>query len=136
MLRLAIRRMYVMVPTALLVTALLFFAVNGLLGSPAAMMLGQDASTQAIAELDAQYGFDQPLPVQYVRWLGEALRGDLGRSFTTRQSVAQAIGNSLPVTIELAVWSILLAVSIAAALLIVSPRLVLWWVRRGSFRKD
>jgi peptide/nickel transport system permease protein len=116
MLRLAIRRMCVMVPTALVVTALLFFAVNGLLGSPAAMMLGQDASPQTIAELDAEYGFDQPLAVQYMRWLGEALRGDLGRSYTTRQSVAQAVGNSLPVTIELAVWSILLATSLAIVL--------------------
>ena len=56
------------------------------------------------------------LPVQYVRWLGEALRGDLGRSYTTQQSVAQAIGNSLPVTMELTFWSILLATSLAIVL--------------------
>ena len=105
-----------MIPTALLVSALLFFAVSGLLGSPAAMMLGQDASPQAVAALNAKYGFDQPIIVQYAHWLGGVLRGDFGRSYTTQQSVAHAIGACIPVTLELTAWSILLATLLAVVL--------------------
>lgn len=105
-----------MVLTAVAVSALLFFSVTGLLGSPAAMMLGQDASPQAIAALNAQYGFDQPLLVQYLHWLGAALHGDLGRSYTTRQSVAQAIFAGCPVTLELSLWAMLLATGCAVGL--------------------
>ncbi len=116
MLRLIVRRAFMMVPTALLVSALLFFSVTYLLGSPAAMMLGQDASSQAIAALNTKYGFDQPIIMQYAHWLGSALQGDLGRSYTTQQSVAQAIGACIPVTLELTFWSILLATSLAVVL--------------------
>src|SRR5262249_60249550 len=116
MLRLIIRRAAMMVPTALLVSALLFFAVSGLLGSPAAMMLGQDASPQAVAALNAEYGFDRPILVQYAHWLGAALRGDLGRSYTTQQSVARAIGTCIPVTLELTVVAILSATMLAVVL--------------------
>lgn len=105
-----------MIPTALLVSALLFFCVTGLLGSPSEMMLGQDASPQAIAALNAKYGFDQPLALQYAHWLEAALRGDLGRSYTTQQSVAQAIAACIPVTLELTLWSILLATILAVVL--------------------
>jgi peptide/nickel transport system permease protein len=111
--RLIVRRMALMLATALAVSALLFFAVTQLLGSPAAMMLGQDASPQAIAALNAAYGFDQPAVVQYLRWLGNALGGDLGRSYTTQQSVAGAIAACIPVTLELTFWSIALAVTAA-----------------------
>jgi len=110
MLRLIVRRMLLMVLTALAVSALLFFSVTKWLGSPASMMLGQDASPQAIAALNAKYGFGQPAITQYLHWLGGALRGDLGRSYTTQQSVAQAIAIRLPVTLELTTWSVTLAV--------------------------
>lgn len=110
MLRLIVRRMLLMGLTALAVSALLFFSVTQLLGSPASMMLGQDASPSAIAALNAKYGFDQPALLQYAHWLGMALRGDLGTSYTTQQSVARAISMRLPVTLELTVWSITLAV--------------------------
>lgn len=109
MLRLIVRRVLLMVLTALAISALLFFSVTQLLGSPATMMLGQDASKQEIAALNAQYGFDRPALIQYLHWLGGALTGDLGQSYTTQQSVAQAIAVRLPVTLELAFWSILLA---------------------------
>ena len=116
MLRFIIRRVSLMIPTALAVSGLLFWSVTGLLGSPATMMLGQDASPQAVAALNARYGFDQPIAVQYLHWLGAALQGDLGRSYTTQQSVAQAIVACIPVTLELTFWSILLATMLAVVL--------------------
>ena len=109
MLALIVRRLLIAVPTALALSALLFFAVSGLLGSPAGMLLGQEASPEAIAELNARYGFDRPIHVQYLDWLGSALTGDFGRSFTTRQSVADAIVPAIPVSLELAFWAILIA---------------------------
>ncbi len=115
MFRLIARRVLLMLVIALAVSALLFFAVTKLLGSPAEMMLGQDASPQAIAALNAQYGFNQPAIIQYLHWLGNALRGDLGRSYTTQQSVAAAIASRLPVTLELTFWSIGLAAIAAVA---------------------
>jgi peptide/nickel transport system permease protein len=113
MLRLIVRRVLLMLLTAIVVSALLFFTVTQLLGSPAEMMLGQDASPQAVAALNAAYGFDQPAVMQYLHWLGGAVTGDLGRSYTTQQSVAEAIAARVPVTLELSVWSIALAVTAA-----------------------
>lgn len=110
MLTLVLRRLLLAVPTLLLLTALLFFSVTRILGTPAAMMLGEDASPTAIAELNARYGFDRPAYVQYFDWLGRALTGDFGRSYTTQDSVAAAIVGALPVTLELSFWAILLAV--------------------------
>lgn len=103
------RRLLWAIPSALVITALLFFSVAGLLGSPAALMLGQDATPQSIAELNARVGFDRPLLVQYLEWMSRAVTGDLGRSYSTRQSVAGAILPRLPVTLELGVLAILLA---------------------------
>lgn len=128
MLRLIVRRVLLMLLTALAVSALLFFSVTAWLGSPASMMLGQDASTRAIAALNAKYGFDQPAMVQYLHWLGAALHGDFGRSYATQQSVAQAIAARLPVTLELTFWSITLAVIVAVVCNTIP-------VARGSIRR-
>jgi peptide/nickel transport system permease protein len=111
-----LRRLLLAVPTMLLLTALLFFSVTRILGTPASMMLGEDASPKAIAELNARYGFDRPAYVQYFDWLGRALTGDFGRSYTTQDSVAASIVGALPVTLELSFWAILLAVIASVAL--------------------
>ncbi len=103
------RRLIWAVPNCILITAILFFCVAGLLGNPAALMLGRDATPQAIAELSARLGFDRPLLEQYLDWVGSALTGDFGRSFSTHQTVAQAILPRLPVTIEIGLLAIALA---------------------------
>src|SRR5260221_4416175 len=107
------RRFLLAIPTMLALTALLFFSLSALLGSPAALMLGQDASPDAIGALNARYGFDRPLYVQYFDWVASAAHGDFGRSYTTQQSVASAILPSILVTLELAILAIVLA-SLAA----------------------
>ena len=98
-----------MIPGGLIVTALLFFSVNGLIGSPAALMLGRDATPQSIVELNTRLGFDRPILEQYLDWIGRALVGDFGRSYTTHQTVAEAILPRLPVTLEIGVSAIVLA---------------------------
>jgi peptide/nickel transport system permease protein len=110
------RRLLWGVPNLIFITALLFVSVSTFLGNPAAIMLGQDATPQAVAQLSHQLGFDRPILTQYFGWMWHALRGDFGRSYTTHQSVAQMIGQSLPVTLELAVLSILVATVVSVGL--------------------
>ena len=126
MLTLVARRLLLALPNLVLISALLFFSVSGLLGSPAGMMLGQDASPAAIAELSHKMGFDRPLYLQYLSWMGSALTGDLGRSYATQESVAGALLPRIPVTAELAVLAILMATLSATILnsLTVARRLV------------
>jgi len=109
MLRYILRRCLLLIPNVVILTALLFWSVNAFLGNPVAMMLGEDASPDAIAELNAMYGFDRPIHVQYLHWIGNALQGDFGRSFITQQSVADAILPRIPVSLELAGLAIALA---------------------------
>jgi peptide/nickel transport system permease protein len=116
MLTLIARRLLLAVPNVVLISALLFFSVSGLLGTPAGLMLGQDASPEAIAQLNAKMGFDQPLYTQYLHWMTNALGGDLGRSYATQESVAEAILPRIPVTAELAVLAILVATLSATVL--------------------
>jgi peptide/nickel transport system permease protein len=111
-----IRRALFALPTVIALTALLFFSVTLVLGSPATMMLGEDASPRAIAEINARYGFDRPAHIQYFDWMWRALHGDFGRSFTSQEPVARSIMAALPVTIELALWSIGLAALTAIVL--------------------
>jgi len=94
----------------------LFFSTAVFFGNPATLMLGQDATPQAIADLSHQMGFDRPVVVQYLTWVGHALTGDLGRSYTTHQTVSEMMIRSLPVTVELAVLSILLATVVSVGL--------------------
>jgi peptide/nickel transport system permease protein len=84
MLRLIAIRVAMMIPTVVAIAALLFFSVTALLGSPATMMLGEDASPDAVAALNAKDGFDRPAWQQFLSWAGSALQGDLGRSYTTQ----------------------------------------------------
>jgi peptide/nickel transport system permease protein len=116
MLLILTRRLLWAVPSAIFITALLFFSVAGLLGSPAALMLGQDATAQSIAELNAQLGFDRPLVTQYLDWMGKALTGDFGRSYSTHQTVADVVLPSLPVTLELGILAIVFAGVVAVVL--------------------
>jgi peptide/nickel transport system permease protein len=113
MLLIFLRRLVWAVPSALLITAILFFSVAGLLGNPAALMLGQDATPERIAELSAQLGFNRPLIVQYFDWVAKAMVGDFGRSYSTQQTVAEAILPRLPVTLELGLLAIALACIVA-----------------------
>lgn len=83
-------------------------------GDTAVLVLGPDAasSPEQVDELRAQLGLDDPLPVQYVRWVGDLLRGDLGHSLFTGRPVSDEVGNRLSTTVELAVMA--LAISLIA----------------------
>lgn len=99
-------RIAIMVPNVIFLTFLLFAATTSFLGTPAAIMLGEDASPETIAELNSKLGFDQPLVTRYWDWISNAMSGDFGRSYTTQQPVARMIADALPLTLELALWAV------------------------------
>jgi peptide/nickel transport system permease protein len=109
------RRLMLLVPAWLIMGALAFTLIRLIPGDPAAVLLGMEATPQAVAELRARLGLDRPLPVQFVLWLSRVLEGELGRSFFLGQPVLDAILARLPVTLSLA------AAALACAVLIGIP---------------
>ena len=99
------RRVAALVATLFFVSALVFVVVRVLPGDPAALIMGTEGSPEAAARLREAMGLNRPLPVQYVEWLGGALRGDLGRSIQYDLPVGQLIVSRLPVTLPLALMA-------------------------------
>jgi peptide/nickel transport system permease protein len=114
--RYILRRILFMIPVALLVSFLTFMMIHLVPGDPARILLGEYATPQSVAALDKQLGLDKPLPVQFVLWLSQALRGNLGQSIQLQQPVVQAVGQRLPVTIELGVCALLYSLILATPL--------------------
>jgi peptide/nickel transport system permease protein len=110
-----VQRVFQMIPVMVLASIISFSIIFLLPGDPALLILGdQLASDRAIYEAKrAELGLDRPLPIQYLDWLGKTVRGDLGTSTRDRQPVIQGIRDRLPVTLQLAAMSIVLAVLIA-----------------------
>jgi peptide/nickel transport system permease protein len=98
-----VRRILQMIPVVLLASIIVFVVFRLIPGNPIQVMLGPNPRPEAVEALQRQFGFDKPIPVQYVRWLGQALQGNLGVSFINNQSVVSLILEKLPATIELAV---------------------------------
>jgi peptide/nickel transport system permease protein len=104
-------------------------AVFGLLwlapGDPAQILLGTRAATpEALAAVRSQYGLDDPVVVQYLHWLGATLHGDFGESIQTRQPVSALLAERAPVTVQLALYAILIVVvvGVPAGMLAASRR--------------
>jgi len=111
------RRLITSIPVLWGVTTLVFLMMHLLPGDPAELMVAESGgSSQSIAQLRHQLGLDDPLYVQYGRFLANALRGDLGRSIFTNRPVAQTILEQLPHTVQLAVAAMMVAVIIGTAL--------------------
>ncbi len=108
-----VQRLAISVVTLAVISVIVFTGVRMIPGDPARVMAGTEADEAGLAEIRAKYGLTDPLPVQYLRWVGLALRGDLGESIRTRETVVATVAKKLPVTVELACLSILVAVCIA-----------------------
>jgi peptide/nickel transport system permease protein len=106
------KRLWSLVPVMFVVATLVFFLVHLTPGDPASVILGPDAPQEAIDELRARLGLDKPLPVQFVRWFGQVLQGNLGESIFLRRPVTQAIVERLEPTLLLAGLATLFAVVI------------------------
>ena len=98
--------------TLFLLSVIVFCLQLLLPGDPASVLAGEDRSPETIASIRERFGLDQPIPVQYVRWLGNALQGDLGMSMRFNQPVSTLVLAKLPVTFQLATMALLFAVLI------------------------
>lgn len=96
-------------------------------GSPARLILGEDATEEAVLAYEKELGLDQPLYVQYYRFLTGVLRGDLGDSIYFRRPVTSLIGERLPATGQLALGAVVVALIISLPLGLIAA------VKRGTF---
>jgi len=127
--RYILRRLFLLVPLLLGVSALTFALIHLAPGDPLSTQFGlnpRGMEPQTVERLRAQLGLNDPLPVQYFRYLGSLLRGDMGRSLATRTPVSQEILARFPATLELAI------ATEALVLLVSIPLGVLSAVKRGS----
>jgi peptide/nickel transport system permease protein len=92
---------------------LVFFMVRLIPGDPVVQMLGPEYTPEAAEALRHKLGLDQPFHIQYVRWFGSVLTGDLGGSIATGETVAEIIASGLPKTLSLAGLSFIIALTIA-----------------------
>jgi peptide/nickel transport system permease protein len=104
-----IRRVLLAIPVLLLTALLVFSALHLAGGDPVMMLVPAIAPQETRDAVRAKHGFDKPLPVQFVVYMSNVLRGDLGRSILSRRQVSELILEKLPVTVELGVASLALA---------------------------
>jgi peptide/nickel transport system permease protein len=121
-----LRRLAQMVPVMVGITMVAFVLVR-LTGDPAAILLPPEAPKETVEAFRREFGLDQPIYVQYLRFVGDALRGDFGRSIRYREPVGALFVERLPATLELAFSSILLALVVGIPVGILSA------VRRNAW---
>ena len=115
-----LRRLVLMIPVAFLVTVGVFALARLSPADPVLVFAGEDRDPTAMAQIRTELGLDQPVPVQYVAWLSRAVQGDLGRSFQNKQRVSEAIVERLPATLELGAAALLISISLALVIGILS----------------
>ena len=121
-----VKRLFTIVPTLVFVSILIFGLQQLLPGDPAVILAGEERDPAVVAFLRAKLHLDEPLPMRYAYWVGGVLRGDLGESVRTQLPVLDLIVQKLPVTVELAL------LAMAIALLIGIPAGVVSAVGRGT----
>lgn len=126
MLSFLLRRILIAIPTVILISIFVFSLQKLLPGDPILAMAGEDRDPQTIEYLREKYSLNDPIPVQYINWVGGALTGDLGISLRTNQPVLELIGEKLPVTIQLAVMAMIFALGIGI------PAGILSAIRKGT----
>lgn len=94
----------------LLMSGIVFVATTHLPGDPAVTVLGLESSATEREKVREQLGLDDPIPIQYLRWLKRAASGDLGQSIRTREPVSQMLAGRAPITIELTMLAMALAI--------------------------
>ncbi|MGL4242929.1 MAG: ABC transporter permease [Beijerinckiaceae bacterium] len=126
MLRLILHRVLIAIPTLIIVSLFVFALQHALPGDPFLVIAGEERDPEAIARLRAIYRMDDPVIVQYFAWITQVLQGEFGRSLRTGEPVLGLIAQKLPVTIQLAVASMIVALAIGL------PAGILAAVRKGT----
>jgi peptide/nickel transport system permease protein len=108
-----VRRFLISLLTLVLISLAVFTGVRLIPGDPARTLAGTEADEAGLQEIRAKYHLNDPLPIQYARWIRLALSGDLGESIRTRESVAHTVLLKLPITLQLSGYALLVALVIA-----------------------
>ncbi|WIF94085.1 nickel ABC transporter permease [Caminicella sporogenes] len=115
-----LKRLLLLIPVLLGVTFIVFSIMSFTPGDPAQLILGENAPAEAVQQLRAEMGLDDPFLVQYFRFLGNAIKGDFGRSYTTKREVFAEIFARFPNTLVLAVVGVAIAIAIGVPVGIIS----------------
>src|SRR5258707_9008855 len=99
------KRLLQLIPTLFFVSVIIFSLQQLLPGDPALTIAGEERDPAVIEQIRRQYHLDQPLPVQYVHWIGGVLRGDLGEAMRIKEKVSTLVAEKLPVTLQPAVMA-------------------------------
>ena len=126
-----IRRLLAVLPVLVVVSLLVFFMLRLAPGDPAAVIAGNNATSEDIANIRAHMGLDKPIAVQYVLWLGQVLQGDLGYSYYLSKPVTALVAQRMEPTLSLALGTVLLAVCIAVPLGSLAAWRMGGWLDRG-----
>ena len=113
MARFIARRLLQMLPVLFFVTLIIFGLINLIPGDAARLFLGEEATPDAVAALRHELGLDQPLYVQYARWIGRMAHGDFGYSFKDHRPVLETLLQKLPITAELTAGALVIAWALA-----------------------
>lgn len=117
-----LKRLLSMIPAVFVVSVVIFLIIHLTPGDPAAVMLGDQADPEAIAALREALGLNDPLPVQYLRWLGGVLQGDLGQSLYSDESMVSMLLSHLGPTLSLTVFALAISLIVAVPLGIFAAR--------------
>jgi peptide/nickel transport system permease protein len=117
---LALRRLLATIPVLFLVTAGVFTLMHLTPGDPVDAMMAESVDAAARASLRRELGLDQPIPVQYARWMGRLLRGDLGRSVRNHEPVVDNVSRRIRPSLQLALLAMAISLVVAVPLGIVS----------------
>ena len=98
---------------ALVVISVVVFALARVTGSPVDVLLPEEATAVDIARVEARWGLDSPIHIQYIKYMGNVLRGDFGESFRFRGQVSDMIWERLPATVQLAGFAVLISAALA-----------------------
>jgi peptide/nickel transport system permease protein len=109
-LRFVIRRLLLLVPILIGLSILVFLWIRALPGGPAQSLLGERATEATVREIESQYGLDDPIHIQYFRYVENVVRGDFGTSIRSRRPVSEELSERFPATIELAMAAMLFSV--------------------------
>ena len=132
MLKFAVRRLLLLVPILLGLSILVFFWIRALPGGPAQALLGERATPENIAQIERQYGLDQPVHVQYLKYIQRTARFDLGTSITSRRAVTDELAERFPATIELALAAMLFSVVFGIPLGFIAAKRYGTWLDHSS----
>ncbi|MCI2426505.1 ABC transporter permease [Candidatus Acetothermia bacterium] len=114
------KRLIYIIPIVLGVTIVVFSILHLTPGCPTTIILGDHATPTAIAELRDRLGLDDPIYIQYFRWLSRIIRGDFGRSIHTRQRVVEMVLQRAPATVELTLTGMIISLLIGIPIGIIS----------------